>query len=46
MDGFELIVEACYENNDTLVDIYRAAGFTLYPGITAEEAREAAETDQ
>ena len=46
VDGFELIVEACYENNDTLVDIYRAAGFTLYPGITAEEAREAAETGQ
>lgn len=46
VDGFELIVEACYENNDTLVDIYRAAGFTLYPGITAEEAREATEADQ
>ena len=46
VDGFELIVEACYENNDTLVDIYRAAGFTLYPGITVEEAREAIEADQ
>ncbi len=46
VEGFELMVEACYENNDTLLDIYRTAGFTLYPGITVEEAREAMEADQ
>ena len=43
VDGFELIAEACYENNGTLLDIYRTAGFTLYPGISVEEAREAME---
>ena len=45
VDGFELIAEACYENNGTLLDIYRTAGFTLYPGISVEEAREAMEAE-
>ena len=42
VEGFEMLVEACYENNESLLEIYRAAGFTLYPGISVEEAREAA----
>ena len=46
VEGFELISEACYENNDPLLDIYRTAGFTLYPGVTVEEARDAMEADQ
>ena len=37
-------IEACYENNETLMDIYRTAGFSLYPGISVEAAREAAQT--
>jgi len=36
-------VEACYENNETLLEVYRSAGITLYPGISVEEAREAME---
>ena len=43
VEGFEMLVEACYENNETLLEIYRLAGLTLYPGISAEEAREAME---
>jgi hypothetical protein len=44
VEGYEMSVEACYENNETLLEIYRAAGITLYPGISVEEARRAAET--
>jgi len=43
VEGFEMLVEACYENNESLLEIYRAAGFTLYPGISVEEAQEAME---
>lgn len=43
--GSELLVEACYENNEALLEIYRTLGLTIYPGISAEEAREAAETE-
>jgi hypothetical protein len=43
VDGYEMSVEACYENNETLLEVYRSAGITLYPGISVEEAREAME---
>ena len=46
VEGFELLEEACYENNETLLEIYRSLDFTVYPGISAEEAREAIETEQ
>ncbi len=47
-EGFEMEaeVEVCYENNETLLEIYRTIGFELYPGISAEEAREAMEAEQ
>ena len=45
VDGYEMLIEACYENNETLLEIYRIAGFTLYPGISVEEAREAMEAE-
>ena len=44
VETFEMSIEACYENNETLMDIYRTAGFSLYPGISVEAAREAAQT--
>ena len=37
---------ACYENNETLLGIYRNLGLVLYPGISSEEAREAMEAEQ
>ena len=40
-EGYEMPVVACYENNETLLGIYRTAGFALYPGVSAEEARKA-----
>jgi len=43
VEGFEMLVEACYENNATLLEIYRTVGLTLFPGISVEEAREAME---
>ena len=45
-EGFEMEAMACYENNETLLGIYRNLGLVLYPGISAEEAREAIETEQ
>ncbi len=39
--GFEMLAVACYENNEVLLDVYRTLGFAVYPGISAEEAREA-----
>ena len=37
--GFEMLEEACYENNEELLKIYRTVGLSIYPGISAEEAR-------
>jgi hypothetical protein len=45
-EEFELLMEACYENNAVLMGIYRSLGFGVYPGISAEEAREALEKEQ
>ena len=44
VETFEMSIEACYENNETLMGIYRTAGFSLYPGISVEAARESAQT--
>ena len=46
VEGFEMLEEACYENNEALLEIYRSVGFSIYPGITAEEAREAMEAGE
>jgi hypothetical protein len=43
---FEIEELACYENNEALMEISRTAGFTVFPGISPEEARAAAETEQ
>ncbi len=40
-EGFEMIEEACYENNEALLEIYRSLGFSIYSGVTVEEARDA-----
>jgi len=45
-ERFEMPVAACYENNETLLEIYRTLGFGVYPGISAEEAREAMAGEQ
>jgi len=44
-EGFELEAEQCYENNQGLMEVYRALGFVPYPGISPEEAREAMEAE-
>jgi hypothetical protein len=46
VEGFEIPESACYENNEALMKIYRAIGYVVYPGISAEEAREAIEAQQ
>lgn len=45
-DGAELLEESCYESNDALMQIYRVSGFSVFPGISAAEAREAMEAEQ
>ena len=45
-EGYEMEPMACYENNETLLDIYRSLGFELFPGVSAEEAREAVDAEQ
>jgi len=44
-EGTELLEESCYETNEALMEIYRVSGFAVFPGISAEEAREAAEIE-
>jgi hypothetical protein len=41
-ERYEIPELACYENNEALLEIYRTVGFGIFPGITAEEAEEAA----
>jgi len=41
-EQYEIPELACYENNEELLDIYRTVGFGVFPGISAEEAQEAA----
>ena len=40
-EGREVVEEPCYETNEALMEIYRFSGFSVFPGITAEEARRA-----
>ncbi len=44
-EGFELLPVACYEFNESLMDVYRTLGFAVYPGISPREAREALEAE-
>jgi hypothetical protein len=39
---YEMEELACYENNEELLQIYRDVGYGIYPGVSPEEAREAA----
>ncbi len=41
-DPYEMEELACYENNEELLRIYRDVGYEIYPGVSPEEAREAA----
>jgi hypothetical protein len=41
-DPYEMEELACYENNEELLQIYRDVGYGIYPGVSPEEAREAA----
>ncbi|MGI9260313.1 MAG: hypothetical protein ACR2QQ_15885 [Gammaproteobacteria bacterium] len=45
-EGFEMMEEACYETNEALLEIYRSLGFTIYSGVSPEEAREAMQADE
>jgi hypothetical protein len=45
-EGTEVVEESCYETNEALMEIYRFSGFSIFPGITAEEARRAGEMAQ
>jgi len=45
-EGTELTEESCFESNEALMEIYRVSGFSVFPGMTAEEAREAAEAER
>lgn len=45
-EGTEVVEESCYEVNDALMEVYRFSGFSVFPGITAEEARRAGEMAQ
>ena len=44
--GTEVVEEPCYETNEALMEIYRVSGFTVYPGMSPEEARAAGRTEQ
>ena len=41
-DSYEMPELACYENNEALMEIYRDVGYGIFPGISPEQAREAA----
>lgn len=41
VEGYEIEELACYENNEALMEISRVAGFSLFPGISPAEARQA-----
>lgn len=46
VEGFEMPESACYENNEPLLEVYRAVGIEPYPGISPEEARAAMEVQR
>lgn len=39
---YEMEELACYENNEELLEIYRDVGYKIFPGISPEQARDAA----
>jgi hypothetical protein len=41
-DPYEMEELACYENNEELLQIYRDVGYGVFPGISPDQAREAA----
>ena len=45
-EGTEVVEESCYEVNEALMEVYRFSGFKIFPGMTVEEARAAAEGSQ
>jgi len=45
-ERYELEELACYENNEALMAVSRAAGIAIFPGISAAEAREAQRADR
>ncbi len=45
-ERFEMVPVACYENNAALMEVYRTLGFTVYPGISPSEAREAMDAER
>ncbi len=40
-ETYEIPELACYENNESLMGIYRQVGLEIYPGISVEEAQDA-----
>ena len=42
-ETYEIPELACYENNVELMEVYRQVGLEIFPGISPEEARSAAE---
>ena len=42
-EAYEIPELACYENNVELMEVYRQVGLEIFPGISPEEARSAAE---
>ena len=44
--GFEMLAEACYENNAEVLQVFRDIGYGIYPGVTPERARELTEAEQ
>ena len=45
-EGYEMLPVACFEVNKSLMDVYRFLGFTVFPGISPREAREAMEAER
>jgi len=41
-DPYEMEELACYENNEELLEIYRDVGYDVFPGVSPEQARDAA----
>jgi len=46
VEEFEMMVMACYENNEALLALYWGEGYGVYPGVSSTEAREALEAEQ
>lgn len=36
---YEMLAEACYENNAEVLQVFREVGFGIYPGVTPEQAQ-------